>query len=82
LIEHSAKRAEKVLESIDQALEQIGKTPFSFPMCFDVLEPNENIRQKIVHSTFRIIYRIKPECIEIIEIFHGSRNDEWLKDIQ
>ena len=82
LTEHSTGRAAKVVQSVDLAFEQISKAPLRFPKCLDILEPDENVRQIVVHSTFRIIYRIKPDYIQIIEIFHGNRNDQLLKDIK
>jgi len=32
----------------------------------------DNLREKIYHS-YRIVYRIKPEIIEIVAIVHGAR---------
>ena len=32
----------------------------------------DNLREKIFHS-YRIVYRIKPEIIEIVAIVHGAR---------
>jgi plasmid stabilization system protein ParE len=81
-IEHSASRAEKVLQSIYGAFDKIAKAPMQFALCLDIEVPKDNIRQMIVHSTFKVIYRIKPDSIEIIEVFHGNRNDELLKDIK
>jgi plasmid stabilization system protein ParE len=78
---HSSKRAEKVLHSIDEAFDRIAKSPNSFPVCFDIDKPQENIRQAIVHNTFKIIFRVQVSTVEIIEIFHSSRSPEKLKNI-
>lgn len=32
----------------------------------------DNIREKLFHS-YRIVYRVKPDAIEIVAIVHGSR---------
>ncbi len=32
----------------------------------------ENIREKLFHS-YRIVYRIKPDTVEIVAIVHGAR---------
>lgn len=82
LTEHSAERATKILHSIDNAFGKIVGSPKSYPICFDVKNPSENIRQIIVHHTFKIVYRIQKNTIEVIEIFHGNRNPELLKDIE
>ncbi|HRB69083.1 MAG TPA: type II toxin-antitoxin system RelE/ParE family toxin [Chitinophagales bacterium] len=82
LMEHSIERTNKVLNSIDDALTKIAKSPLLNPICFDIRIPQENIRQLILHNTFKIIYRIQSETIEIIEIFHGNRNPELLSEIE
>lgn len=78
---HSTARAEKVLESIDEDFTRIAKSPKSFPVCFDIDKPQENIRQAIVHNTFKIVFRIQVSTIEIIEIFHSNKNPKKLKNI-
>lgn len=78
---HSADRAVKVINSIEDAFDKICNFPLSYPVCFDVERPASNVRQIIVHNTFKIIYRITKERIEIIEIFHGKRNPALIKDI-
>ena len=81
LINYSAARATKVVQSIDQAFEKIGSNPFSYPVCFDIKQPVEGTRQIIVHHTFKIVYRVKNDAIEVLEIFHGKRDPDLLKDI-
>ena len=55
--------------------------PYAYPVCFDVKKPVKEIRQYIVHGTFKIVYRIKKDKIEVLEIFHGNRNPAELTDI-
>ncbi len=81
LTAYTIERTEKVLNSIDDAFVKIAKSPSHYPVCFDVKTLQENIRQFILHNTFKIIYRVQPETIEIIEIFHGNRNPEIIQDI-
>ncbi len=82
LTEHSVARAEKVVKSIEQTFAKISKKPESFPVNFDIAQPRDNIRHAIVHHTFKVIFRILPEKIEVLEIFHASRNPELLKHIE
>jgi plasmid stabilization system protein ParE len=81
LSEHTASRTIKVIESIEEAFELIARKPKNYPVCFDIKEPVENIRQIIVHNTFKIVYRIQKDKIEVLEIFHSKRNPVRLKDI-
>ena len=80
LEEHSVERAIKVISSIEEAFYKITASPNSYPVCFDIKKPSENIRQVIVHHTFKVIYRIQKDKIEVIEIFHGKRNPDLLTD--
>ena len=81
LSRYSPERTLKVLNSIEEMLGRISKEPKHFAKCFDMPDLGNNIRQAIVHSTFKIIFRAKVDSIEVIEIFHGSRDPELLKDI-
>ena len=81
LIQHSLARAIKVIQSIEEAFHKISDSPNSYPVCFDIEKPVVNIRQIIVHNTFKIIYRVEKDKIEIIEIFHGRRNPGLIRDI-
>ena len=81
LTRYSAERASKVIESIDEAFHKIGTHPLNYPVCFDIKEPVAHIRQIIVHHTFKIIYRINGDSIEILEIFHGKRDPGLLIEI-
>jgi len=78
----SASRTIKVVESIDAAFLQIAKKPYSYPVCFDIDEPQKDIRQVIVHNTFKIIYRVQIDTIEVLEVFHTKRNPATLKDVE
>lgn len=82
LIESTIDRTQKVINSIDEAFLMIAKSPLHYSVCFDTKEPQENIRQFILHNTFKIIYRIQSERIEIIEIFHSKRNPDEIKNIK
>jgi plasmid stabilization system protein ParE len=79
LSEHSAERATKVIDSFDDSFEKISKSPQIFPVCFDIKKPILSVRQMIVHNTFKIIFRIQKDKIQILEIFHGKRNPKLLK---
>ncbi len=81
LAHYTEERTLKVLNSIEETFELIAVSPNIFPVCFDIENPSENIKQAIVHNTFKVVFRVSAKQIEIIEIFHGKRNPELLKDI-
>lgn len=80
LLKHSAARATKVILSLEDAFDKIASSPFIYPVCFDIKQPVEDIRQIIVHSTFKVVYRVKKDKIEVLEIFHGKRNPGLLRE--
>ena len=77
---YSAERATKVINTFDESFEKIAKSPQVFPVCFDIKKPVLTVRQMIVHSTFKIVFRIQKDRIEILEIFHGKRYPKLLKN--
>ena len=76
------ERALKIIASLEECFEKIAASPKAFPVCYGINNPPENKRQAIVHNTFKVIYHIGKENIEIMEIFHGSRNPELLREIE
>lgn len=64
---YSQMFARKGVESIDQ----LKKSPNLGRMVPEFENPN--IRE-LIYKSYRIIYRILDDIIEIITIFHGSRN--------
>lgn len=78
---YTDERAIKVLNSIEETFELIATSPNIFPVCFDTEHPSENIKQAIVHNTFKVVFRVSTKQVEIIEVFHGKRNPERLRDI-
>ena len=66
------REQKKILDSIDDAFVKIAKSPFHFPVCFDIRTPQTNTRQFLLHNTFKIIYRIQmlerlPLSVDILQ---------------
>lgn len=78
---HSSERAIKVVQSIEDAFAGICKAPYNYPVCFDIKNPVDNVRQIIVHHTFKIVFGIRENNIEVIEILHGRRDPKLIEDI-
>jgi len=38
-----------------------------------VPESNDPIIREIIFGNYRIVYRVKPEIVEILTVYHGSR---------
>jgi plasmid stabilization system protein ParE len=66
----SEERAHQVIDRILRRGDQIA----AFPLSGRVVErfDRPNIRE-VIESPYRIVYRIKKELIEVIEVFHGAR---------
>ena len=58
-----AKKVNKIIKSIPQ-----------FPMAGRVVPEyrDDNLREKI-YENYRIVYRVKADCIEIVAICHGAK---------
>ena len=79
----SPQNAHKVVKDIRQAARDILPHPESKPLVRQLPSEDRIYRFVICHS-YKIIYKIKPEYILILDIFHMSRepsNIERLRDI-
>jgi len=79
----SPQNARKVVKDIREAVRELVPHPESKPIVKQLPSEDNNYRFVICHS-YKIIYKIKPEYILILDIFHMSRGPgyiEGLKDI-
>ena len=75
-------RAVKVLTSIFEKIWSIAEHPFSFPVLISSgNKSEETLRCTLVHSAYKIIYKIHDEHIEVLKIFDGSRDPKLLNKL-
>jgi len=79
---HTIKRAKKILGSIKSVARKIPSNPYSHPKCFEIEEPNENIRKALVKRTYWIVYEIEDDRVVILEVIHGRMDPEIYKKIK
>lgn len=71
----SKKVADNFLKLIDSSFKQINSNPLSYPVVF------ENIIKYIVKKyPFVVYYEVTSNSIEIIAVFHSSRNPQVWKN--
>ena len=76
LYEHWPDTTERFIRAVDSALERIKKSPASGSVVED------NVRKMLVPG-FRyyvIFYRVKPDIIQVLSVFHTSRDPKIWKD--
>ena len=66
----SARYADLVVERIVAAVGRLEKNPRSGRMVPEL--GDESIRE-VVRGTYRIVYRLRDEVVEIATVFHGAR---------
>jgi len=69
----SPKNAVNVIAEIIALSKSIALFPFKYEECPDLLTKRK-IYRKATYSSYKIIYRIKGNKIEILSIFHSSQN--------
>lgn len=69
-LRESEKRADKIMESIENQIDIIPLNPFQFP----IYKNKKAIRKAIVHRTYIIVFEIFDSYIKILDIYHGKRN--------
>jgi toxin ParE1/3/4 len=66
----STHYAELVVERIVGAVTRLESHPRSGRV---VPEVGDKLLREIVQGNYRIVYRLKPDIIEIVTVFHGAR---------
>lgn len=75
--QNSPQYAQRLVERLTQRSEQIVKFPFSGRIVPEF--ETEQIRE-IIEGSYRIIYYIKSEQIDILAVLHGSQQIESIND--
>ena len=76
VLDYSERRADKVLASIEKAVDEVASFPTAAPI-FEDLEPkNEMIRAKLVYGTYKVVYKLEESIVFIIDIFHVAQEPD------
>lgn len=59
-----------LLPSNVAAIERVGLFPESGRV---VPEANDSALREVVYSNYRIVYRVTPEAVEVVAVYHGAR---------
>jgi addiction module RelE/StbE family toxin len=66
----SAHYAELVVERIVAAVARLESHPLSGRV---VPEAGDESLREAIHGSYRIVYRLKQDVVEIVTVFHGAR---------
>jgi len=75
--QNSPQYAQRLVERLTRRSEQIANFPFSGRIVREF--ETEQIRE-VIEGSYRIIYYIKPEQIDVIAVLHAARNIENPQD--
>jgi toxin ParE1/3/4 len=75
--QNSPQYAQRLVERLTRRSEQIANFPFSGRLVPEF--ETEQIRE-VIEGSYRIIYYIKPEQIDVIAVLHAARNIENPQD--
>jgi toxin ParE1/3/4 len=75
------KLADKFIEEIYLRIDRLETEYLIHPECHH-LETKTKIYRNIILGSYLIIYRIKPNRIEVLRAFHGSRSPKIIKQIK
>jgi len=75
--QNSPQYAQRLVERLTRRSEQIANFPFSGRLVPEF--ETEQIRE-VIEGSYRIIYYIKPEQIDVIALLHAARNIENPQD--
>ena len=75
--QNSPQYAQRLVERLTRRSEQIANFPFSGRL---VPEFETEQMREVIEGSYRIIYYIKPEQIDVIAVLHAARNIENPQD--
>ncbi len=62
--------AELLVERIVAAVERLDRFPLSGRV---VPEVGDDSVREVIHGSYRIVYRVKAEAVEVLTVFHAAR---------
>lgn len=72
--QNSSEYAKRVVDRLTRRSQQIAEFPLSGRVVPEV--ELEQIRE-VIEGSFRIIYYIKPDQIDVLAVFHGAQRTPW-----
>jgi toxin ParE1/3/4 len=66
----SPRAADLLVERLIAAVEHLDAQPLSGRVVPEVGDPS---LREVIHGNYRIVYRVRPDLVEIVTVFHGGR---------
>ena len=66
----SADSADLLVERLVAAVERLEVHPLSGRV---VPEVGDDTLREVIHGSYRIVYRVRSDLVEIVAVFHGAR---------
>ena len=66
----SAHYADLLVERLVSAVARLETNPLSGRV---VPEMGEEALREVIHGNYRIVYRLRPDQVEVVTVFHGAR---------
>jgi toxin ParE1/3/4 len=66
----SADSADLLVERLVAAVERLEVHPLSGRV---VPEVGDDMLREVIHGSYRIVYRVRSDLVEIVTVFHGAR---------
>ncbi len=66
----SPRSADLLVERLLSAVEHLETDPLSGRVVPEI--GNDAVRE-VIHGNYRIVYRVQPDLVEIVTVFHGAR---------
>ena len=66
----SPRYADLLVERLVSAVEGLVTDPLSGRV---VPEVGDDTVREVIHGNYRLVYRVRPDLVEIVTVFHGAR---------
>lgn len=64
---------------IDFTVDVIVQNPFAFPECYFLKTTTQAYRRAIFRKEYAIVYKVTHQLVDILTIYHTSRDDKQIK---
>src|SRR5439155_17396370 len=74
IAEDSPRNATRMIDRITRKSESLARWPLSGHIVPEYAgEPTQQSVRQILQGNYRIIYRVKPDCIQVLAVIHAAR---------
>jgi len=74
IAQDSPRNATRLVDRVTRKTQRLVRFPMSGHLVPEYeIEPGGSIIRQVLEGNYRIIHRVKPDCVEVLAVIHGAR---------